>query len=98
MDRDRYYSELYSVVKKNIDALDCYHLLEGGAPDDEFDIEIEDICNRIKPECGAEDISNIINSVFKRWLGVEYYKENTITYVRRNCACMSKILAKIEDV
>ena len=75
MEREEFNSELYRVVKKNIDALDCYHLLVGGAPKDEFDLEINDICKEIKPECSVEDISDIINRVFDRWLGVEYSEE-----------------------
>ena len=78
MDREEFSSELYRVVKKNIDALDCYHLLEGGAPDDEFDIETDDICRKIKPECCTEDIAEIIAEVFMRWLGVEYSKEKLL--------------------
>lgn len=76
MDRNEYYSEIYKVVKKNIDKLDCYHLLEGGAPNDEFDIEIKDICEQITPDSSAEEIADIIVAVFKRWFGIEYTKDS----------------------
>jgi len=35
----------YQLVKKAIDKLDVYGLLEGGAPDDEFDSESKEIAD-----------------------------------------------------
>ena len=75
LENDGYYLELYRVVKKNIDELDCYNLLEGGAPADEFDLEIKDICRQITPESNADEIAEVIIAVFKRWFGVEYSKD-----------------------
>ena len=79
MKSDGYYSDLYKVVKEKIDKLDCYHLLEGGAPADEFDIEISEICRQITPESSAEEIADIIIAVFKHELGVEYSKESLMS-------------------
>ncbi|WP_022755198.1 hypothetical protein [Butyrivibrio fibrisolvens] len=76
MDRNKYYSELYEVVKKNIDKLDCYHLLEVGAPNEEFDIEINDICEQITPGSSTEEIAGIIVAVFKHWFSIEYSKDS----------------------
>ena len=36
MNNEEYYFELHRVVKKNTDELDCYHLLVGGAPEDDL--------------------------------------------------------------
>lgn len=56
----------YEIVKKQIDKMDCYGLLSGGAPDDEFDSEAKEIAERIEITMSAEEISEIIADVFNR--------------------------------
>ena len=70
--KNKYLKKLYMTVKRNIDKVDCYHLLEDGAPPDEFDIETKDICRRIRPENTAEEIAKIIVNVYEEWLDVNY--------------------------
>ena len=68
---------LYHVVKKNIDKLDVLNLLEHGAPSDEFDSEIREICSRIlhdKPD-SKEKIIKIIQKVFDRTMDVKLTEE-----------------------
>ena len=57
-------SDRFHIVKKYIDQMDYYALLAGGAPSDEFDIESKEICARIRYDYSAQDIAEIIASVF----------------------------------
>lgn len=72
MGNDGYYLELYRVVKEKTDELDCHNLLEGGAPADEFDTEVKEICRQITPYNNAKEIAIIIVTVLKQWLDIEY--------------------------
>ena len=69
---NKYLKKLYLAVKRNVDELDCYHLLRDGAPPDEFDIEIKDLCRRISPENTSYEIAQIIADVFEEWMDAKY--------------------------
>lgn len=56
----------YQLVKKAIDELDVYGLLEGGAPDDEFDSESKEISDRISENDSIIQIAEVITDVFNR--------------------------------
>lgn len=56
----------YLIVKKYIDELDYCSLLSGGAPDDEYDIETQEISDRITYIHTEQDIAQIITEVFNR--------------------------------
>ena len=56
----------YQLVKKAIDGLDVYGLLEGGAPDDEFDSESKEISDRISENDSIIQIAEVITDVFNR--------------------------------
>ena len=66
----------FLVVKKYIDQMDYYALLASGAPSDEFDMESKEISTRIRYEHSAQDIAEIIASVFN-----EYFDEHDDTTV-----------------
>lgn len=69
-------SDKFLVVKKYIDQMDYYALLASGAPSDEFDMESNEISARIRYEYSAQDIAEIIASVFN-----EYFDEHDDTTV-----------------
>ena len=56
----------YQLVKKAIDELDVYGLLEGGAPDDEFDSESKEISDRISESDSIIQIAEVITDVFNK--------------------------------
>jgi hypothetical protein len=56
--------------------MDYYALLASGAPSDEFDMESNEISARIRYEYSAQDIAEIIASVFN-----EYFDEHDDTTV-----------------
>lgn len=56
----------YQLVKKAIDKLDVYGLLEGGAPDDEFDSESKEISDRISESDSIIQIAEVITDVFNK--------------------------------
>ena len=56
----------YQLVKKAIDGLDVYGLLEGGAPDDEFDSESKEISDRISENDSIIQIAEVITDVFNK--------------------------------
>ena len=56
----------YQLVKKAIDELDVYGLLEGGAPDDEFDSESKEISDRISENDSIIQIAEVITDVFNK--------------------------------
>ena len=56
----------YQLVKKAIDKLDVYGLLEGGAPDDEFDSESKEIADRLSESDSVIQIAEVITDVFNK--------------------------------
>lgn len=54
----------FLVVKKFIDQMDYYDLLASGAPSDEFDIESKEISEKLRCDHTAQEIADIIASVF----------------------------------
>jgi hypothetical protein len=47
----KFLKRLYCIVKREIDRLDVLQIFEFGAPPDEYDLEIRDICQRITLQC-----------------------------------------------
>ena len=56
----------YLIVKKYIDEMDYFSLLSGGAPDDEFDSESQEISYKITDAHTVQDIAGVIADVFNR--------------------------------
>ncbi|MBE5773742.1 MAG: hypothetical protein E7337_07390 [Clostridiales bacterium] len=73
------YNRIFQIVKKYIDALDYYALLEGGAPDDEFDIESQKISVMINADSSVSEIAEVIAKVFEEYFG---NKENPDVYYK----------------
>ena len=59
----------FFVVKKFIDQMDYYALLAGGSPSDEFDLESRMISEMLQYDHSAQEIANIIASVFNKQFG-----------------------------
>lgn len=57
-------NKTFLIVKKYIDKMDYFSLLDSGAPNDEFDYESKIISSRINFKDSAEEIANIIANVF----------------------------------
>ena len=55
---------VFEIVKKYIDEADLLDLFSCGAPANEYDIESEDIANRIEPDYPVEMIAMYIYIVF----------------------------------
>ena len=69
MNTGKHHKRAQRVVKEIIDAWDPYALLRGGAPDDEFDSEINEIVRQL-PHIRSEDdaihvISMVMSSAFE---------------------------------
>ena len=62
-------NKVFRIVKKHIDQMDYYGLLEGGAPKDEFDHESREISRRISDTLSAPEIAGIIAEMFNLWFG-----------------------------
>lgn len=59
-----YNNEIYDIVKDAIVEMDYDELIACGAPADEFDFEIDRICERITEHSTVGEISNVIADVF----------------------------------
>ena len=59
----------FLVNKKFIDQMDYYALLAGGSPPDEFDLESKMISEMLHHDHSAQEIANIIASVFNKQFG-----------------------------
>lgn len=57
-------NEIFLIVKKYIDLMDCYALLAGGAPNDEFDSESKEISKKIHSDQSVQELADIISQVF----------------------------------
>ncbi len=55
----------YDIVKKYIDQYDFMNLLALGAPDDEYSIEVDAICERLSDKFSAKEIAQIVLEVFE---------------------------------
>ena len=54
----------FSVVRKVIHEWDPYSLISGGAPKNEFDVEIQKVVTRIRQIQSSEDAARVISKVF----------------------------------
>ena len=62
-------SDKFRIVKKYIDQMDYYALLAEGSPSDEFDIESRMMSEMLQYDHSAQEIANIIASVFNKQFG-----------------------------
>lgn len=56
----------YDIVKKYIDHYDFMSLLELGAPENEYSIEIDAICERLSSNSSPKEIAYIVLDVFEK--------------------------------
>lgn len=77
------YNMLLQVVKQQVDAFDAYGLLEGGAPEDEFDIESAVITSRLKKGMTAYSIAKIIADVMNEQFEAIFNTEEFIPYAEQ---------------
>lgn len=82
---------LFQVVKKQVDAFDAYGLLEGGAAQDEFDIESNMIVGRLKKGMTvysiAEIFAQVMNTQFENIFSADEfvsYAEQVEKFLNRN--------------
>ena len=59
----------FKIVKKYIDEMDYYALLAGGAPENEFDMESEEISRQIYAKSDVGEIAKVIAQVFEKNFG-----------------------------
>lgn len=57
----------YVLIKHAIDHADPIHLLEIGAPDDEYEPEIREIASRVEGCTTLEEIQLLLHEVFVKW-------------------------------
>ena|SRR5687767_1481704 len=65
----RRYETLVAAVKSAIDAADPIGLLEIGAPNDEYDPEVETIVPRVAKAADEVEVHQIVHDEFVRWFG-----------------------------
>lgn len=76
-------SELFQIVKEQVDAIDVYGLLEGGAPKDEFDSESDMIATRLKKGMTAYSVAELIARVMTFQFGEIFSAEQFISYAEQ---------------
>jgi hypothetical protein len=79
-------SKLFKIVKKIINEWDPEGLLSCGAPEDEYEPEIEEIIFRIKNENTLNEIGTIVSDVFTSWFN------DPIKYTIKNCMEVANIV------
>jgi hypothetical protein len=60
-------SQIYVLIKRAVDRADPIHLLEIGAPDDEYEPEIREIASRVGECVNPEEIQLLLHEVFTKW-------------------------------
>jgi len=58
---------IYKLVKRAIDQADPIHLLEIGAPQDEYESEIREITSRVGECASAEETQTLVHNIFVKW-------------------------------
>lgn len=79
------YEKAIEIVRSSFHRIDPYALLEGGAPDDEFDSEIQKIIAKYSEWNSAQDVTNSIVSVLNAsfdglFQGREFETEAQVVY------------------
>lgn len=73
-----YNNEIYDIVKDAIVEMDYGELIACGAPADEFDFEIDRICEHITEHSSVGEISNVIADVFGQAFNKREYADDFI--------------------
>ena len=56
-------SQLFAIIKQEIDKIDGYSLLKSGCPKDEFDIEVKMIYDKLNKGMDEKQIATIMSNV-----------------------------------
>ena len=64
-------SQIYTLVKQAIDQADPMRLLEVGAPQDEYESEIQEIVGRVGTCTTVEEVQALLHEVFVRWFDAQ---------------------------
>ena len=75
--------KLFQVVKQQIDALDLFGLLDGGAPKDEFDMESAMVVARLRKGMTSLSIAKIIAQVMNEQFDGHFKDNEFIDYAER---------------
>ena len=59
--------QVYVLVKRAIDQADPIRLLAIGAPDDEYESEIQEIVSRLGACTNLEEVQTLVHEVFVAW-------------------------------
>lgn len=62
----------FEIIKSGIHEIDPYCLLKGGAPDDEFDSEINSIVKQLHKCYNPKDLAQIIAQILSSSFGEEF--------------------------
>ena len=63
------YQDLVAAVERAINEADPIGLLEGGAPSDEYAVEIGTIIPRLAKAQRPDDVTDVLHEEFLRWFG-----------------------------
>jgi hypothetical protein len=61
------HSQISELIKRAIDKADPIHLLEIGAPDDEYESEIREVTSRVRKCTNLEEVQTLLHEVFVKW-------------------------------
>ena len=64
------YGDLYAEVSRLLREADPINLIQIGAPDDEYDLEVSTILPRLREAHSAVDVQRIIHEEFVHWFNV----------------------------
>ena len=73
----------YEVIKKYIDEFDYYSLLEGGAPNDEFDSYSRKFAETITENDSVEDIAMLIAETIDKAFGEDVKPEKFLEIAQK---------------
>lgn len=79
-------TNLYKLIKQEINKIDVYGLLNSGCPEDEFETEINLIYAKIKRGMNSKQIESIIATVFTNMFNEDFnpeYFENVSNKIER---------------
>ena len=70
-ERESMASQVYTLVKQAIDQADPMRLLATGAPEDEYESEIQEIVGRVGTCMTLEEVQTLVHEVFATWFDAQ---------------------------
>lgn len=65
------YGSLYTEVSRLLQEADPIRVIEIGAPDNEYDLEVSTILPRLREATSPDDVQRIVHEEFVHWFGAE---------------------------